>query len=213
MLWTKKHIQLLTIPLGRREEMNMNVTVTVWWMSLLEWYVSGHLIASTTEFHRILQILWLRAERRENVEMGSFTMFVVAQVGQLSLLGGHTKPPQPFSKEWNKITPFRFRLSALWPKYFCRVEMRWDISSKLIISWQGRADPAKSNTWDDEMSVNQRLNILPAYLDVLLVPLTRLGCCDQPYQLWPWNWEKLIRICQQRILSTQDWGNRRLHNC
>ena len=166
----QKHTQLLTIPLGRREEMNMNVTVC--WVSLLEWSVSGHLIASTTEFHRILQILWWRAERqRENVEMGSFTMFVVTQVGQLSRLGGHTKPPQPFSKEWNKITPFRFRLSAVWPKYFCRVEMRWDISSKLIISWQGRADPAKSNTWDDEMSVNQRLNILP------LLSLLTLMCC------------------------------------
>ena len=64
----KKHIQLLTIPLGRREEMNMNVTEWLYaechyWNDLSR--VSGHLITFTTEFHRIFTDFVVEREREK----------------------------------------------------------------------------------------------------------------------------------------------------
>ena len=56
-------------------------------------------------YHRISQnftdfvVETREAERqRENVEMGSFTMFVVTQVGQLSQLSGHSHSRSHFPK-------------------------------------------------------------------------------------------------------------------
>ena len=57
--------------------------------------------------------------KRENGKMGSFTLYdVCCHTGEAIISTSWTQSqpqPQPFSKELNKIAPFRFRFYALWP--------------------------------------------------------------------------------------------------